>query len=86
MNPDVTNESSKAFYRVGDEELKESLLSPQVRVKMSGDYMCCVQFYKSLRTETLERNPPKFAISNHFAIGYLPEKLTSSIAEISGPL
>ena len=86
MNPDVTNESLKGCYTVGDEELKELLLSPRARVKLSGDYICCLQCYKSLKTENLDRNPPKFAISNHFAIGYLPEILSSSITEVSGPL
>jgi hypothetical protein len=37
INPDVTNESLKACYTVGDKELEELLLSPRVRVKLSGD-------------------------------------------------
>ncbi len=41
---------------------------------------------ESLKTENLGRNSPKFAISNHFAIGYLPEILSASITEVSGPL
>ena len=42
MNPDITNETLRACYRVRDEELKELLLSPRARVKMSGDYICCL--------------------------------------------
>jgi hypothetical protein len=86
MNPDVTNESLRACYRVEDEELREMLLSPRVRVKMSGDYNCCLQCYKSLKEKRIDKNPPKFAVSNHFEIGYLRDILTSSITGISGPL
>jgi hypothetical protein len=86
MNPDVTNETLRACYRVGDEELKELLLSPRARVKMSGDYICILQCYKSLKQKSIDKNPPKFAISNHFAIRCLPEILSSSLTEIIGPL
>ncbi len=74
MNPDVTSESLKACYhRVANGELKVLLLSPRgrARVKMSGEYICFLHSYKSLKAENVEKNPPKFAISNHFAIGYL---------------
>ncbi len=83
INPDVTNESLRACYRVGDDDLKELLLSPRARVKLSGEFMCCLQCYKSLKDEKLDKNPPKFAISNHFAIGNLPEMLTLIITEIN---
>jgi hypothetical protein len=55
MNPYVTNESLKACYRVADQKSKELLISPRARVKMSGEFICCVQCYKSLKTENLEK-------------------------------
>ena len=53
---------------------------------MSGDYICCLQCYNFLKEKRIDKHPPKFSISNHFAIGYLPEILSSSVAEIIGPL
>ena len=51
---------------------------------MSGDYICCLQCYNFLKEKRIDKHPPKFSISNHFAIGYLPEILTSNITKISG--
>ncbi len=81
MNPDVTSECLRAC-----DELKELSLSPMLRVKMSGEYICCLQCYKSLKAENVGKKSSKKSISNHFAIGYLPEILPSSSTEISGPL
>jgi hypothetical protein len=49
---------------------------------MSGEYICCLQCYKSLKGDNLDKKP-KFSVPSHFAIGNLPEILASSITEIS---
>ncbi len=66
MNPDVTNESLKACYRVVDHKLKELMLSPRARVKISGEYICYVQCYKSLKTENLEEKSAKICYFKSF--------------------
>ncbi len=71
---------------MSDPELHCLLLSPRARVKVTGEYMSCSQCYKALQLDKMDKNPPKFAISNNFAIGTLPEFMTSTLTEVTGPL
>jgi hypothetical protein len=48
--------------------------------------MSCSQCYKALQLDKMDNNPPKFVISNNFAIGTLPEFMSSTLAELTGPL
>jgi hypothetical protein len=46
-----------------------------------------LQCHKSLNGDNFDENPPKFTVSNHFAIGNLPEIWHQiNTKEISGPL
>ena len=83
--PGITD-SLKACYEVSDPELKHLLLSPRARVTCSNEYLCCSQCHRSLRNDMLASAPPKFAISNHFAIGLLPDHLSSKITEVTSPM
>ncbi len=61
-------------YQVDDDDLKHLLLSPRSRLHQNG-YECCESCYRSLsatKKESTEYNPPKYAISNGFAIGHIP--------------
>jgi hypothetical protein len=73
-------------YQVSDPDLQGLLLSPRARVKINGEYLCCSQCYRALQHDNLEKNPPKFAISNNFAIGTLPADLLSFLTDVTGPL
>jgi hypothetical protein len=39
-----------------------------------------------LTNDKLNKNPPKFAIANNFAIRVLPSSLSDSLTEVTGPL
>ena len=73
-------------YQVSDPQLHGLLLSPRARVKVTGEYMSCSLCYKALQLDKMDNNPPKFAISNNFAIGTLPEIISSTITDVTGPL
>ena len=83
--PDLPEELRKC-YQVHDVELHDLLLSPRARYKTNGDYLCCSQCFKSFRNDNLDSNPPRFAISNNFAIGSLPARLGELVTEITSPL
>jgi hypothetical protein len=58
MNPDVTNESLKACYTVGDEELKELLLSPRAREFSDFifiQYKAYIQFTEKMKEHEVAR-------------------------------
>ncbi len=63
-------------YQVSDPELHVMLLSPRARFKNSGEYLCCHQCERALQNDRLDKNPPKYAISNNFAIGALPDQFS----------
>jgi len=69
-----------------DPDLHHLLLSPRARVKKNGDYLCCSQCERALRNDRLDKNPPKFAIANNFAIGSLPKNLLSLVTDVTSPL
>ena len=65
-------------YQVVDPDLHGLLLSPRAYKRhYSDEYHCCVSCYNSIvRGNKEERSsPPKFAIANGFAIGYIPREI-----------
>jgi hypothetical protein len=65
-------------YQVVDTDLHGLLLSPRAGWnKETKEYTCCTSCYHSIiRGNKEERSsPPKFAIANGFAIGYIPEQI-----------
>jgi hypothetical protein len=69
------SDTLKGCYKVFDEELHKLLLSPRARVNTNDEYVCCCQCFDSLRPHRKDKPPPKFAISNKWAIGTLPQDL-----------
>ena len=60
-------------YKVDDPDLQHLLLSPRARRK-NNSYMCCNSCARCIHNHKLEK-PPKFAISNGFAIGQIPDSI-----------
>ena len=85
MIPDI-KDGLKACYEVHDPDLKHLLLSPRARIRENDEYLCCSQCHRSLQNDMLDKLPPKFAIANNFAIGLLPDNLSSKITEITSPM
>ncbi len=85
MIPDI-KDGLKACYEVHDPDLKHLLLSPRARIRENDEYLCCSQCHRSLQNDMLDKLPPKFAIANNFAIGLLPDNLSSKINEITSPM
>ncbi len=83
--PNLKNQL-QSCYTVLDPELQGLLLSPRARFTRNGEYLCCSQCFKSLTNDKLNKNPPKFAIANNFAIGVLPSSLSDSLTEVTSPL
>ena len=76
----------QSCYTVLDPELQGLLLSPRARFTRNGEYLCCSQCFKSLTNDKLNKNPPKFAIANNFAIGTLPQQLSGLLTDVTSPL
>jgi hypothetical protein len=74
-----------AQYTLPDSDLTGLLLSPRSRMKHS-DYMCCVGCYKILSDGKKLNKPPKYAISNGFAIGHLPHDYTNNMTPLVNSL
>jgi hypothetical protein len=83
--PNLRNQL-QSCYTVLDPELQGLLLSPRARFTRNGEYLCCSQCFESLTNDKLNKNPPKFAIANNFAIGVLPSSLSDSLTEVTSPL
>jgi hypothetical protein len=49
---------------------------------MDKSYMCCQPCYEELQNLKKRRSPPKYAISNGFAIGHLPEEISKDITPL----
>jgi flagellar biosynthesis GTPase FlhF len=60
--------SLKNCYNVFDPDLQHCLLSPRARVNTRDEFTCCSQCSDSLRPHMRDKSPPKFAISNKWAI------------------
>jgi hypothetical protein len=73
-------------YQVSDPELHDMLLSPRARFKNSAEYLCCHQCERALQNDRLNKNPPKYAISNNFAIGASPDQLSNMLSDVTSPL
>ena len=80
------NPNLQQCYKVDDHELDGLLLSPRARVKITGEYLCCSQCNKALKIDKMDKNPPKFAIANNFAIGSLPQYLSNLLTDVTSPL
>jgi len=80
------NNQFQSCYTVLDPELQGLLLSPRARFTRNGEYLCCSQCFKSLTNDKLNKNHPKFAITNNFAVGVLPSPLSDSLTEVTSPL
>jgi hypothetical protein len=77
------NVSLKLQYTVEDELIHHLLLSPRARNKIiDSTYMCCEDCFSILLEHKLRKKPPKFAISNGFAIGHLPETIAREITPL----
>jgi len=85
MIPDI-KDGLKACYEVHDPDLKHLLLSTRARMRVNDEYLCCSQCHRSLQNDMLDKLLPKFAIANNFAIGVLPDNLSSKITEIISPM
>jgi hypothetical protein len=73
----------RSQYYVGDSMLSELLLSPRARKKHDGSfYMCCTLCHDDLHDMKSRKKPPKFSISNGFAIGFLPDNLSQDITPL----
>ena len=80
---DGLNSILKSQYSLEDASLSNLLLSPRARKRTSDDsYMCCKCCYDELSVLKRRRSPPKFAISNGFAIGELPESLSKDMTPL----
>jgi hypothetical protein len=69
--PDINSELQQC-YQVSDSDLNELLLLPRARVKKIEEYLCCSKCERALKNDKMDKNPPKYAIANNFAIGTLP--------------
>jgi len=69
---DGINPILKEQYTVDDGLISHLLLSPRARKRHDiNSYMCCSSCYSVLAEMTKLKKPPKYAISNGFAIGLL---------------
>ncbi len=70
-------------YTLSDRDLTGLLLSPRARRKTTdGSYMCCDQCYKPFSVGIRLSKPPKYAISNGFAIGHLPDEYATNLTPL----
>jgi len=73
----------KSQYKVEKEELSHLLLSPRARFRSDlNSYTCCQKCYSSLCEMKRLKKPPKYAISNGFAIGHIPESISHNITPL----
>ena len=73
----------RSQYSVNDEVVSDLLLSPRARKNiMDNSYTCCQLCYEELQHLKKRRSPPKYAISNGFAIGHLPEEISKDITPL----
>ena len=72
-------------YKLDDPYLNALLLSPRSGNTYDG-YMCCQQCYDVLIKKSIKTKPPKYAISNGNAIGYVPAWVVEEITEILSAL
>jgi len=73
----------KFQFDVGDMTLSELLLSPRARKKSDGNsFMCCAACYNHLHELKSKKKPPKYSISNGFAIGHLPDHLSQGLTPL----
>jgi hypothetical protein len=80
------NSELQQCYQVLDSDLHGLLLSPRARVRKNGEYLCCSQCKRALKNYKLDKNPPKYAIANNFAIGTLPQQLRNFLTDVTCPL
>jgi hypothetical protein len=68
---------------VNDERLKDLLLSPRARQRViDGSFMSCNTCFQSLAELKSKKYPPKFAISNGFAIGHMPINIMKEVTPL----
>ena len=63
-----------------NEDLSELLLSPRAPV-VNNYFMSCERCYNNIRNNKIEK-PPRFAISNAWAIGYIPSDVIEEVEDI----
>jgi hypothetical protein len=77
------NQLLKLQYSVDCPQLSDLLLSPRARRDNEQNaFMCCQKCYEELSECKRKRHPPKYAISNGFAIGYIPEDISRGVTPI----
>jgi hypothetical protein len=80
---DGINPALLSRYTLSDRDLTGLLLSPRARRKTTnGSYMCCDQCYKPFSVGNRLSKPPKYAISNGFAIGHLPDEYANNLTPL----
>ena len=68
-------------YKVqNDEDLSELLLSPRAPV-VDNQFMSCKLCYNNITNKKTEK-PPCFAISNAWAIGYIPSDVIEEVEDV----
>ena len=78
MNPILESQ-----YSIDHPQLRNLLLSPRARRDVLQDaFMCCQCCFEELSQQKRKICPPKFAISNGFAIGFLPEEISRGVTPI----
>jgi hypothetical protein len=81
---DGINPLLKSQYSIHQDQLvSHLLLSPRTKTTENGTfYLCCNDCYEVLKELKRQKKPPKYAISNGFAVGHLPENITSNITPL----
>jgi len=73
----------KDQYTVNHHLLCNLLLSPRSRRDIEADaFSCCELCFKCLSEQKRRKSPPKYAISNGFAIGSLPEDISRGVTPL----
>jgi hypothetical protein len=74
-------------YKVNDPDLHDLLLSRRARHRDDNTFMCCDSCKLALRPDRKKvSTPPKFAISNGWAIGELPDDIAMKVMPIMAVL
>ena len=71
----------RSQYKLRDDSLRHLLLSPR-STRTENGYMCCKSCFHHLKACSPRDKPPKFAISNGFAIGSIPSEVVEEISDV----
>ena len=71
----------RSQYKLRDDSLRHLLLSPR-STRTENGYMCCKSCFHHLKACSPCDKPPKFAISNGFAIGSITSEVVEEISDV----